>query len=179
VWRTAPATIFDSEAWLRLIIRIIFTNGLDLWTIQNNKSHGIDDQAKKSLHAAQVKHNLQALYLMQPSVLAADRIFTIRQWVLSHHQIIHRSRREARHCSTYNLKLLPKYFHPLKSGKLKRKYYRSVPTTVPVYESTRISDHFPNTPSIPNPVIRSDQQLAHLICNFQQLPLIFGGDHPT
>jgi hypothetical protein len=130
---------------------------------------------------------------MQPDVLAADRdlfrdsvedhlandIFTIRQWVLSHRQIIHCSRREAKHCSTHNIKLLPKYFHPLKAGKQKQKYYISLPTPVLVYKSTPMADHFPHTPYIPNPVIRSDQQLAHLIRNFQQPPLIFGGDHPT
>jgi hypothetical protein len=114
--------------WLRLIIRPL----LDLWTIQNNGRNGTDDQAKKSLRAAQVKRDLRELYSMQPNVLAADHnlfrdsvednltddIFTIRQWVLPHRQIIHRSRREARHRSTHNLKLLPKYFHPLKSGNL-------------------------------------------------------------
>ncbi len=114
---------------------------------------------------------------MQPDVLAADRdlfrdsvedhltddIYTIRQWVLSHRQIIHRSRREARHRSTQTIKLLPKYFHPLKSGKRKRKYYKSAPTPVPIYESTRMSDHFPHTPSLPAPVARTDQQLSHLV----------------
>jgi hypothetical protein len=152
-----------------------------------------DDQAKKSLRAAQVERDLRALYSMQPDVLADDRdmfrdsveegltdnIFTIRNWVLSHHQVIHRSRHEARHPSTHNLKFLPKYFHPLKSSKRKQKYHKSAPMPVPVYESTRMSDHFPHTPSFPNPVIRSDQQLAHLVHNFQQLPLIFAGDHPT
>jgi uncharacterized protein (DUF39 family) len=59
-----------------------------------------------------------------------------------------------------NLKLLPKYFHSLKSGKRKRKYYKSVPIPVPVYESTRMSNHFPHTPSIPNPVIRCSKQKA-------------------
>ncbi len=193
VWRTAPTTKFDSEAWLRLIIRPIFTDCLDLWTIRNTERHGTDSQTKKSLHAAQVERDLRALYLMQPDVLAADRdlfrdsvedhltddIYTIRQWVLSHRQIIHRSRREARHRSTQTIKLLPKYFHPLKSGKRKRKYYKSAPTPVPIYESTRMSDHFPHTPSLPAPVARTDQQLSHLVRNFQQLPLIFGGDHPT
>jgi hypothetical protein len=61
----------------------------------------------------------------------------------------------------------------------KQKYYKSVPTPVPVYKSTQMLDHFQKAPSIQNPVIRSDQQLAHLVRNFQQLPSIFGGDHPT
>jgi hypothetical protein len=73
VWRTAPETKFDSEAWLRLIIRPLFTDCLDLWTIRNNERHGTDDQAKKSLRVAQAEQDLRALYLMQPDVLAADR----------------------------------------------------------------------------------------------------------
>jgi hypothetical protein len=65
VWRTAPGTKFESEAWLRLIIRPILTDCLDLWTIGNNKRHGTNDKAKKCLGAAaQVEGNLQALYLM-------------------------------------------------------------------------------------------------------------------
>lgn len=117
MWQTAPTTKFDSKAWLRLIIQPIFTNCLDLWMIQNNKRHGTDDQAKKSLCVAQVGRNLQALYLMQPRVLAAgcnlfhdsveDRlthaIYTIQQWVLLHYQIIRCSRNQARHGSTHTL----------------------------------------------------------------------------
>jgi hypothetical protein len=63
---------------------------------------GTDIQTKKSLHAAQVERDLHALY-----ILVADRdlfrdsvedhltddIYTIRQWVLLHSQIIHRSPR--------------------------------------------------------------------------------------
>jgi hypothetical protein len=106
IWRTVPTTHFNSDAWLRLIIRLIFTACIDLWTIRNNERHGIDKNCtKKDLHAAQVVRDLRALYNMQPDVLAADRdlfrdsledhltdnIHTIQQWVLSHRQIIHQS----------------------------------------------------------------------------------------
>jgi hypothetical protein len=59
VWQTAPETKFYSEAWQRLIIRPLFTsNCLDLWTIRNNEHGETDDQAKKSLRAAQAELNL-------------------------------------------------------------------------------------------------------------------------
>jgi hypothetical protein len=75
---------------------------------------------KKSLHAAQVKRNLRALYAVRDEVLAADRdlfrdtveihltdeIYTIRQWVLSHQSTIQQSRRESRRRSTTKIKLL-------------------------------------------------------------------------
>jgi hypothetical protein len=130
---------------------------------------------------------------MQPDVLAADQdlfrdsledhltdnIHTIQQWVRSHRRIIHHSRREARRRSIHNRQPLPTYFPPLKSGRRKRKRYKSAPPPIPYYLSTRMSDHFPNIPSIPAPVTRTDKQLPHATRNFQQLPLIFGGDHPT
>ena len=193
IWRTSPGTTFDRDKWLRLIIKPLFTACQDLWTIRNDERHGKDAKTKKGLRTAQVDRDLRALYLLQPEVLAADRdlfrdsvdehltdaIYTIRQWVRSYSPIIYRSRREARHRSISNLKLLPKYFHPLKSGKRKRKYYKSSPSPIPVYESTRMSDHFHQVPQVSTPVARTDKQLIHIVRNFQQLPLIFGGDHPT
>ena len=193
VWRTNPTTKFDSEAWLRLIIGPLFTACQDLWTIRNAERHGKDDKTKKSLHAAQVERDLRALYAMRDEVLAADRdlfrdtvdvhltdeIYTIRQWVRSHKATIQQSRRESRRRSTSNIRLLPTYFHPLQKRKRKRNHFRFAPTPVPIYQSTRMGDHFHKIPSLPAPIPRSNKQLAHLVSNFQQLPLIFGGDHPT
>jgi hypothetical protein len=62
VWRTNPTKKFDSEAWLRLIIRPTFTTCQDLWTTSNDKRHGKDSKTKKSLHAAQAERDLRALY---------------------------------------------------------------------------------------------------------------------
>ena len=98
VWRTNPTKKFDSKAWLCLIIRPTFTMCQDLWTTRNDERHGKDAKTKKSLHAAQVKGDLRALYAVQDEVLAADRdlfrdtveehltckIYAICQWVLSH-----------------------------------------------------------------------------------------------
>jgi hypothetical protein len=193
VWRTNPSMSFDREAWLRLIIPPIFTACHDLWTTRNEERHGKDDKTKKSLHAAQVERDLRALYAVRAEVLAADHdlfrdtveehltdeIYTIRQWVRSHKTTIQQSRRESRRRSTINIKLLPAYFHPLKKGKRKRTHLRSAPTPIPIYQSTRMGDHFQHAPSIPTPAPRSNKQLAHIVRNFQQLPLIFGGDHPT
>jgi hypothetical protein len=193
IWRTSPGTSFDRDKWLRLIIQPLFTACQDLWTIRNEERHGKDDKTKKGLQAAQVEWDLRALYLLQSEVIAVDRdffrdtvddhltdaIYTIQQWVRSYRPIIYRSRREARHRSISTLKLLPKYFHPLKSGKRRRKSYKLAPTSVPIYESTRMSDHFQQAPPALPPLARIDKQLIHLVRNFQQLPLIFGGDHPT
>jgi hypothetical protein len=42
-----------------------------------------------------------------------------------------------------------------------------------------MGDHFQQVPLAPTSIPRSNKQLAHLVDNFQQLPLVFGGDHPT
>jgi hypothetical protein len=174
--------LFDCDKWLRLIIKPLFTACQDLWTIKNEERPGKDDKTKKGLRAAQVERDLRALYLLQSEVLAADRdhfrntaddhltdaIYTIRQWVRSYRPIIYRSRRETRHRSISKLKPLPKYFHPLKFGKRKREYYKSAPTLVPIYESTRISDHFQQAPPAATPVARTDKQMIHIVRNFQQ-----------
>jgi hypothetical protein len=165
----------------------------DLWTTRKDKRHGKDAKTKKSLHAAQVKGDLRALYAVQDEVLAADRdlfrdtveehltdeIYAICQWVLSHKSTIQQSRQESKRRSTMKIKLLPSYFHPLKKGKRKRNHFRSAPTPVPIYQSTRMGDHFQHVPSAPTSIPRSNKQLAHLVHNFQHLPLVFGGDHPT
>jgi hypothetical protein len=168
--------------WLHLIIKPLFAACQDLWTIRNEERHD-KDKTKKGLRAAQVEQDLRALYLLQPEVLAADSnlfredsvadhltdaIYTIRQWVRSYRPIIYRSRRETRHRSISKLKPLPKYFHPLKFGKRKREYYKSAPTLVPIYESTRISDHFQQAPPAATPVARTDKQMIHIVRNFQQ-----------
>jgi hypothetical protein len=62
VWRTNPSKKFDSEAWLRLIIRPNFTACQDLWTTRNDERHGKDATTKKSLQAAQAERYLRALY---------------------------------------------------------------------------------------------------------------------
>jgi hypothetical protein len=193
VWRTNQNKKFDSEAWLRLIIRPNFTACQDLWTTRNDERHGKDAKTKKSLHAAQVGRNLHALYAVRDEVLAADRdlfrdtveehltdeIYTIRQWVLSHKSTIQQSRRESQRCSTTKIKLLPSYFPPLKKGKQNHNHLRSAPTPVPFYQSTHMGDHFQQVPLPPTSIPRSNKQLAHLVRNYQQLPLIFCGDHPT
>jgi hypothetical protein len=72
IWRTNQNKKFDSEAWLRLIIRPNFTACQDLWTTRNNERHGKDSKTKKSLHTAQVERNLRTLYAVRDEVLAAD-----------------------------------------------------------------------------------------------------------
>jgi hypothetical protein len=193
IWGTSPSTSFDRDKWLRLIIKPLFTACQDLWTVRNKERHRKDDKTKNGLQAAQVERDLRILYLLQSEVLAADRdlfldtvddhltdaIYTIRQWVQSYRPIIYPSRHEAQHRSISTLKLLPKYLHPPISGKRRRKYYKSAPTAVHIYESTRMSDHFQQAPPALPPLARTDKQLINLVRNFQQLPLIFGGDHPT
>jgi hypothetical protein len=51
----------------------LFTTCQDLWKIRNEERHSKDDKTKTGPQAAQVKHDLRALYLLQPEVLAADR----------------------------------------------------------------------------------------------------------
>ncbi len=167
VWRTNPTKKFDSEAWLRLIIRPNFTACQDLWTTRNDERHGKDATTKTSLQAVQVERDLRALYAVQDGGIAADRdlfrdtveehltdeIYTIRQWVLSHKSTIQQSRRESRRRSTTKIKLLPSYFHPLKKGKRKRNHFRSAPTPVPIYQSTRMGDHFQHVPGSTDPFL--------------------------
>jgi hypothetical protein len=164
----------------------------DLWTTRNDEQHGKDAKTKKSLHAAQAERNLRALYAVRDEVIAAkrdlfrdtveehltDEIYTIGQWVLSHKSTIQQSRREWRRRSTTKIKLLPSYFHPLKKGKRKRNHIRSAPTPVPVYQSTRIGDHFQQVPLPLASIPRSNKQLAHLVRSFQQLPLILAAIFP-
>jgi hypothetical protein len=131
---------------------------------------------------------------MRDEVLAADRdlfrdtveehltdeIYTIRQWVLSHKSTIFNKAAESHSAAPrQKQKLLPSCFHPLKKGKQKRNHICSDPTPVPVYQSTCMGDHFLQFPLPLTYIPRSNKKLAHLVRNFQQLPLIFGGDHPT
>jgi hypothetical protein len=147
--------IFDSKAWLRLIIRPNFTVCQDLWTTRNDEQHGNDAKTKKSLHAAQVERTLRALYAVRDEVLTADQdlfrdtvkkhltddeIYTICQWVLSHKSTIQQSRREPQRCCSTKIKLLPSYC------KRKHNHLRSAPTPIPVYQSTCMEDHFQQVP---------------------------------
>jgi hypothetical protein len=150
-------------------------------------------QQRRVSKLPKVERDLRALYVVQDEVLAAERdlfrdtveehlikeIYTICQWVLSYKSTIQQSRRESRQRSTTKIKLLPSYFHPLKKGKRKRNHFCSAPTPVPIYQSTCMGDHFQHVLLAPTLIPRSNKQLAHLVHNFQQLPLVFGGDHPT
>jgi hypothetical protein len=107
VSRNSPSTKFDKEKWLRLIIKPLIMDCLDLWTLRNEERHGADSASKQSKLASQARRDLRAIYLLSDEVLASDRAlfskpldtflldgtYSIQCWIRSHKPIIYQSRR--------------------------------------------------------------------------------------
>jgi hypothetical protein len=123
VYRTSPGKKFDKEKWLRLIIKPLIMDYLDLWTLWNEEQHGNDLASKQLKLANQARRDLRAIYLLLEEVLASDRdlfskpleiflqedTYSIQCWIRSHKQIIYRSRRKAKRNSVTNVRLLSTY----------------------------------------------------------------------
>jgi hypothetical protein len=129
IYRTSPGTKFDKDKWLRLIIKPLIMDCLDLWTLRNAERQGNDSASKQQKLANQAQRDLRAIYQLQDEVLASDRdlfstpldtflladTYSIQCWIRSHKPIIYQSRREANRHAVINVRLLPTYFHPLPS----------------------------------------------------------------
>jgi hypothetical protein len=193
IYRTSLGTKFDKDKWLRLIIKALIMDCLDLWTLQNAERHGNDSTFKQQKLANQAQRDLRAIYQLQDEVLASNRVlfstpldtflladtYSIQCWIRSHKPIIYQSCREAKRHAVTNVRLLLTYFHPLPSRRTQRdQHTRPTPFTHPQLRSTRMSDHYNYIPSIPATIPRSILQNQILIRHIQQLPLTFP-DAPT
>jgi hypothetical protein len=193
IYRTSKGTKFDKDKWLRLIIKPLIMDCLDLWTLQNAERHGNDSASKQQKLANQAQRDLRAIYQLQDEVLVSDRdlfstpldtffladTYSIQCWIRSHKPIIYQSCREAKRHAVTNIGLLPTYFHPLPSRRTQGdQHTRPTPFTHPQLRSTRMLDHYNHVPSIPATIPRSILQNQILIRHFQQLPLTFP-DAPT
>jgi hypothetical protein len=120
IYRTSPGTKFDKDKWLRLIIKPLIMDCLDLWTLQNAERHGNDSTSEQQKLANQAQRDLRAIYQLQDEVLASDRdlfltpldtilladTYSIQCWIRSHKPIIYQSRREAKRHAVTNVRLL-------------------------------------------------------------------------
>jgi hypothetical protein len=100
----------------------------NLWLLRNDERHGKESAQKRSKRLEQLERELIAIFKYETEVLASDRdIFDtpiqelptlplgkISKWITSRKPIILQSCRDARRRSTSTVKLLPKYFHPLR-----------------------------------------------------------------
>jgi hypothetical protein len=134
IYCTSPGTKFNKNKWLRLIIKPLIMDCLDLWTLRNAERHGNNSTSKQQKLANQAQRDLRAIYQLQEEVLASDRdlfstpldtvlladTYSIQCWIRSHKQIIYQSRREAKRHAVTNVHLLSTYFHPLPSRRTQR-----------------------------------------------------------
>jgi hypothetical protein len=110
IYRTKPSSKFDRAKSIRLIIKPLMLNCLDLWTLRNQERHGHDTASKQNKLAEQARRDLRAIYSLEDKVLASDRdlfstplteflqepTYSIQCWLRSQKPIIYYSRREAR-----------------------------------------------------------------------------------
>jgi hypothetical protein len=73
IYRTQPSSTFDRAKWIRLIIKPLILNCLDLWTLRNEERHGHDTASKQNKLAEQAQRDLRAIYSLEDEVLASDR----------------------------------------------------------------------------------------------------------
>jgi hypothetical protein len=121
VYRTSPGKKFDKEKWLRLIIKPLIMDCLDLWTLRNEERHGNDTASKQLKLANQARRDPRTIYQLLDEVLASSRdlfskpldiflqedTYPIQCWIKSHKRIIYQSCREAKRNSVTNVCLLP------------------------------------------------------------------------